>query len=118
MEATANMLEGDTSASFFSMERMTSSAVIFKPALTSTNRSVLAVHNTTMVSNLFFALKLRISRRMCSKSYKNNNRTRKQGDKRKKESEHRTERRTAQCEERDGREMRVSSAILVICESS
>lgn len=56
MAAAAKMFDGDTSASDLAIERRTSSAVAFRPARTSTKRSVLAVHRTTTVSSLFVAL--------------------------------------------------------------
>lgn len=50
MLATANSVEGDTSGSSFSMERIRLSAVSFKPGTTSAKRSVLAVQRTITLS--------------------------------------------------------------------
>lgn len=46
MLATAKMVDGETSCSFFAMDFNRFSAVSFRPSLTSQNLSVFAVHKT------------------------------------------------------------------------
>ena len=67
IDAHAKIVDGDTSGSFASMAAIRLSAVSLTPDWTDAKRSVLAVQSTMTLSRPFFALKSRMSWRMCSR---------------------------------------------------
>ena len=60
MLATANRVDGETSASFDLMDAMRFSGVSLRPSATSQNRSVFAVHSTMTLSHPDLLLNIRI----------------------------------------------------------
>ena len=61
MLATANRVEGETSASFDLMDAMRFSGVSLSPSATSQNRSVLAVHSTMTTSHPDLLLNMKVA---------------------------------------------------------
>ena len=67
MDATAKMVEGETSSWEALIELSRASAVSFTPGMISAYRSVLAVQRTIRLSSSLSALNLRMSFRRCSR---------------------------------------------------